>query len=51
MRISARLIICYNLPMDGIDGEEFIGLTSPTGTIINCKPNADPGHCPEYTEA
>lgn len=31
MRITARLIITI-LPVDGIDGEEFIALTSPTGT-------------------
>ena len=33
MRISARLIITI-LPVDGIDGEYSIGLTSPTGTKI-----------------
>ena len=34
MRITARLIIHCILPMDGIDGEERTGLTSPTGTKI-----------------
>ena len=33
MRISARLIITI-LPVDGIDGEYSIRLTSPTGTKI-----------------
>ena len=36
MRISARLIITI-LPVDGIDGEEFIVRTSPAG--IKQKPS------------
>ena len=32
MRITARLIIHCILPVDGIDGEEHIVRTSPTGT-------------------